>query len=333
MHIPGRTNPADFLSRKRFPDGPGPASHTGYDEPDSALELFTAAGAAPATAFVTVGAAEESPRFLHADFAAAIRAALPSDTVLGPLLAAAQPHPSDPVDAAGAPRPVTRAVRSNFVCRDGLLYRCSSRGDRLCVPAAGGLRAQVLGELHATPLGGHFGRDKALALARRSVWRPGLSAEVEEYVRTCRTCQRVKADHLPPAGLLFSLPVPTRRGGCIGLDFGPSPAVWRVVLLDSDGRMEQRPSRRCPAAGARRPRAAWPFWPRSWTAGPGIPAPLPDHLPVAIARCPGRGRLAVAGVALRRILLGSRRACICPVPQPPVQSQTAVTCPVCRPVQ
>jgi hypothetical protein len=37
---------------------------------------------------------------------------------------------------------------------------------------------------HATPLGGHFGRDKTLALARRSVWWPGLSAAVEEYART-----------------------------------------------------------------------------------------------------------------------------------------------------
>jgi len=82
VHIPGRTNPADFLTRKRFPDGPGPASHTGYDEPDSALELFTAAGAAPAAAFVTVGAAEESPRFLHTEAATRIRAALPSDPVL-----------------------------------------------------------------------------------------------------------------------------------------------------------------------------------------------------------------------------------------------------------
>ena len=59
--------------------------------------------------------AEESPRFLHADFAAAIRAALPADSVLGPLLAAARSHPSDPVMAAGAPR-------CTFVCRDGLLY-------------------------------------------------------------------------------------------------------------------------------------------------------------------------------------------------------------------
>ena len=31
VHIRGRTNPADFPTRKRFPDGPGPAPHKGYD--------------------------------------------------------------------------------------------------------------------------------------------------------------------------------------------------------------------------------------------------------------------------------------------------------------
>ena len=46
MHIPGSTNPADFLTLKRFPDSPGAEQHTGYAEPDSALELFTTSGAA-----------------------------------------------------------------------------------------------------------------------------------------------------------------------------------------------------------------------------------------------------------------------------------------------
>ena len=54
MHISGSTNPADFLTRKRFPDGPGPAPHTGYTEwPDSALELLKTSGTA--SAFVAAG--------------------------------------------------------------------------------------------------------------------------------------------------------------------------------------------------------------------------------------------------------------------------------------
>ena len=57
---------------------------------------------------------------------------------------------------------------------------------------------QVLHELYATLLGGH------LVATRRSPWRAALRggpvpAAVEQYVRTCPTCQRVKADHLLPA--------------------------------------------------------------------------------------------------------------------------------------
>ena len=54
---------------------------------------------------------------------------------------------------------------------------------------------------------------------------------------TCPTCQCVKADHLPPAGLLYPLLVPTRRGGCISLDFLELPAAssghdFLQVLID-----------------------------------------------------------------------------------------------------
>ena len=142
MHIPGRTNPADFLTRKRFLYCSGPAPHTGYDDPDSTLELFVATGAAPAAAFVTAGSTAEAPRFLHADFAASVRAALPADPVLGPLVAAAQAQAPSPVDASGAALDASTPSRRAFVCRDGLLYRLSPRGDRLCVPSAGELRAQ-----------------------------------------------------------------------------------------------------------------------------------------------------------------------------------------------
>ena len=52
---------------------------TGYDYPDWALELFAASAASPATTFVHSGLEPDMPRFLHADFAPAIRAALPTD--------------------------------------------------------------------------------------------------------------------------------------------------------------------------------------------------------------------------------------------------------------
>jgi hypothetical protein len=176
VHIPGCTNPADFLTHKRFLDCLGPAMSTGYEGPDSALELFTASTASPAAAFVHSGPEPDTPRFLHADFAAAVRAALPSDPELGPLAAAVGAGPAG----------------GSFILQDRLLYRRSPRGDRLCIPAVGDLRRTVLQELHATPLGGHFSRDKTLSFARRSVWWPGLPTAITEYVWTCPTCQRVK---------------------------------------------------------------------------------------------------------------------------------------------
>jgi hypothetical protein len=177
----------------------------GCEDPDSALELFAASAASPAVAFVHSGPEPNMPRFMHAKFAAAVSAALPSDPELGPLAAAAGAGPAG----------------GSFVLLHGLLYRRSPRSDSLCIPAAGDLRRTLLQELHATPLRGHFGRDKTrLSLARRSVWWPGLPTAITEYVRTCPTCQRVKAEHLPPAGPLFPFPVPSRR-----LDFMELPTA------------------------------------------------------------------------------------------------------------
>ncbi len=122
--------------------------------------------------------------------------------------------------------PPAAPPRRAFISRDRLLYRRSPRGDRLCVPASGLFRQRILQELHATPLGGHFGRDKTLALARRSVWSwPSLPTDVAAFVQSCPTCHRVKADHFQPAGLLFPLPVPSRRGGCISMDFLELPTA------------------------------------------------------------------------------------------------------------
>ena len=74
-------------------------------------------------------------------------------------------------------------------------------------------------ECHDSPLGGHFGREKTAALVRRVAFWPGLSNEVREYIRSCCTCQKVKADHGGPHGLLHPLPLPTRRGGTLGVDW------------------------------------------------------------------------------------------------------------------
>ena len=114
VHNSGRTNQADFLTRKRFLDGPGPARSTSYDDQDSELELFATSAAPPASAFVHSGPDPGTPRFLHADFAAAVRAALPADPDFDPRAAALSAQPTPLTPASGPHR--------SFVLRDSLLY-------------------------------------------------------------------------------------------------------------------------------------------------------------------------------------------------------------------
>ena len=149
--------------------------------------------------------------------------AILEDPGLANLARAAQAHPGQPVTAAGLP--TSPETSRSFVWRAGLLFRRGARGDRLCIPDDAALKRLVLQELHATPLDGHFGRDKTIALALRTVWWPSLKADLDEFIRPCPTCQRVKAEHGAPPGLLYPLPVPTRRGGTIGLDFVEMPTA------------------------------------------------------------------------------------------------------------
>ena len=82
-----------------------------------------------------------------------------------------------------------------------------------------GLRVHILQECHETPLGGHFGRHKTAALIRWLAYWPVQTRDVDAYVRSCEVCQRTKADHVGPRGLLYPLLLPSRRGRVIGLDW------------------------------------------------------------------------------------------------------------------
>mmetsp|Transcript_39014 Transcript_39014/g.103088 ORF Transcript_39014/g.103088 Transcript_39014/m.103088 type:complete len:208 (-) Transcript_39014:194-817(-) len=128
VHIPGLSNPADWLSRP--PVDP-------EDRPTG-------------TVLAAVGAAESGPLFLGASFSAALRAAVPTDQALGPQLREATAYPDDHVSAATLPVP---AGPGTFSTRDGLLYRRGPRGDCLCIPATADLRQQVLAEVHSSPRG------------------------------------------------------------------------------------------------------------------------------------------------------------------------------------
>ena len=160
--------------------------------------------------------------FLAPTFVQTLAAALGVGTFFGPIMRGAAAALGQPVDRHGAPIAATAHTPKGgtFLVRCGLLYRRGQgEADRLCIPAGGRLRAQVLRECHDGPLGGHFGRAKTGSLVRRLAFWVGQDLDVAEYVRTCQTCQRTKAEHGGPRGLLHPLPLPSRRGGMIGVDW------------------------------------------------------------------------------------------------------------------
>ena len=182
----------------------------------SELDLGTGTTAAPTPPVPS------ADHFLAPAFVQALVRELAVDAFFGPIVRGAAATFGKPVDRHGAaiPDPSRTPPGGTFLVRCGLLYRRGQgAADRLCIPAGGGLRAQVLRECHDGPLGGHFGRAKTGSLVRRLAFWVGQDVDVAEYVRTCQTCQRTKAEHGGPRGLLHPLPLPSRRGGMIGVDW------------------------------------------------------------------------------------------------------------------
>ena len=50
-------------------------------------------------------------------------------------------------------------------------------------------------------------------------WWTGMKKDVAEYVAVCDVCQRVKAEHQKPAGLLHPLPIPEWKWDKLGMDY------------------------------------------------------------------------------------------------------------------
>nr|ABA98150.1 retrotransposon protein, putative, Ty3-gypsy subclass [Oryza sativa Japonica Group] len=110
-------------------------------------------------------------------------------------------------------------------------------GPRICVPAKKELRDLILKEAHESAYSIHPGSTKMYQDIKAYFWWAGMKRDVTEYVALCDICQRVKAEHQRPAGLLQPLPIPERKWEEIGMDFitglprTPSgyDSIWVIV--------------------------------------------------------------------------------------------------------
>ena len=102
---------------------------------------------------------------------------------------------------------------NGFLMHRGLLYY---KG-HLYVPES--LRLSVLLSRHDSPLAGHFGVRKTRWFIERDYWWPKMANNIEKYVKSCDTCQRMKSSRQKYSGLLHPLPVPSERWESVTLDF------------------------------------------------------------------------------------------------------------------
>nr|AAM01007.1 Putative retroelement [Oryza sativa Japonica Group] len=92
-------------------------------------------------------------------------------------------------------------------------------GERICVPDNKDLKDAILKEAHDTLYSIHPSSTKMYQDLKERFWWASMKREIAEYVAVCDVCQRVKAEHQKPAGLLQPLKIPEWKWEEIGMDF------------------------------------------------------------------------------------------------------------------
>ncbi|KAE8224305.1 hypothetical protein CF326_g8057, partial [Tilletia indica] len=193
---PGRENgKADFLSRR--PDfSTGGARQEGHQLP--VLRPIEAA-------FLSATLPRHSP---EGEMVSRIIFHLKEDPEVRDIVAALQ-HPSSPPPAHVQSRLQHFQLAENgLLLQKGLIY----------VPDAEDLKVTLLRQAHDGLLGGHQGQARTFEVLSRNYTWPHMRMFVNDYVKTCDTCQRTKGTHHHQHGLLSSLPVPPHPGSSYGMD-------------------------------------------------------------------------------------------------------------------
>ena len=151
--------------------------------------------------------------FLSPTFVQSLATELAVDPVFGPILRGAAAALGRLVDRCGAPvtDPAHTPKGGTFLVRCGLIYRRGQgAADRLCIPAGGGLLAQVLCDCHDSPLAGILG------VPRRGRWCGALPcwwARIAKSLSTCARTRRASAPRRSTEALAGScIPCSCRRG-------------------------------------------------------------------------------------------------------------------------
>jgi hypothetical protein len=104
------------------------------------------------------------------------------------------------------------------------------------VPHDPATRAEILWVNHDEQWqGGHFGEHRTYANIARHYWWPHMRRDIQEYVKSCEVCQRMKVPRRKAYGKLESLPIPKGPWQDISMDFivGLPPSLHQGIACDS----------------------------------------------------------------------------------------------------
>ena len=108
---------------------------------------------------------------------------------------------------------------------------------RIWVPNVQELKDEILYESHNSRYSIHPGSTKMYRDLKEYYWWPNMKKDVAEWVSKCLTCQRVKAEHQRPSGLLQPLEIPEWKWEQIDMDFvvglprtkSNHDAIWVII--------------------------------------------------------------------------------------------------------
>ena len=107
---------------------------------------------------------------------------------------------------------------------------------RIWIPNVSELKDEIL-HAHNSRYSIHPRSTKMYQDLKRNFWWPIMKKEIAEWVNKCDTCQRVKAEHQRPSGLLQPLEIPEWKWEHLAMDFmvglprmkANHDAIWVII--------------------------------------------------------------------------------------------------------
>ncbi|KAJ1526799.1 hypothetical protein ONE63_008370 [Megalurothrips usitatus] len=100
-------------------------------------------------------------------------------------------------------------------------------------------RLDALARSHDAPTSGHGGAFRTLERLRAKAYWPNMKEDVDRYVKSCATCQRVKKSRDRPPGFMGSGKIISRPGEVLSADL-IGPGAPRLLLCDNGKQYRSR---------------------------------------------------------------------------------------------